>query len=119
MLLKHAIATVVVTWFIIIATALGIAVYRADVSAQSLIEYAWGVSFAVCFLGFLFRSGAATGDTVKRTEGVENSSLSRAGYRQADADDAVAGFAFGTIVMFSALLIFGSSLAVLYFFFRQ
>ncbi len=119
MLLKHAIATVAVTWFIIIASALGIAVYRSDLSTQSLIEYSWGVSFAVSMLGVLLQTGASRGDTVERTEGVAKSSLNRDGYQQADIDDAVVGYAFGTIVMTSALLIFASTLAILYFFFKQ
>ncbi len=117
MLLKNVLITATVTWLIIFAAALGIAFYREDVNPQSIIEYVWGVSFAVSFLGFLFRSGASTGDTIQRTEGVENSSLSREGYRQVDGDDAVVGFAFGTIVMISGLLVFGGSLTVLYLFF--
>ncbi|RXK55980.1 hypothetical protein ESB00_08915 [Oleiharenicola lentus] len=119
MLIKHALITALVTWLIILGAALGLAVHRNDVSVKSIIEYAWGVSFAVCILGVLFSSGASTGDTIERTEGVEKSSLNREGYRQADSQDAVVGIAFGTIVMISALLIFGGSLATLYLFFNQ
>jgi hypothetical protein len=72
MLIKHALITALVTWLIILGAALGLAVHRNDVSVKSIIEYAWGVSFAVCILGVLFSSDASTGDTIERTEGVEN-----------------------------------------------
>lgn len=119
MLIKHAIITALVTWTLIAGVALGIAFYRHDVSVKSLLEYLWGISFAAAFLGLLFRGGAAKGDTVERTEGVLMSTQNRDGYIQADNDDAVRGFAFGTVVMLSALIVFGGSLAALSVFFRQ
>lgn len=115
MLIKNAIITALITWGLIIAIAVGIAIYRHDVSMKSALEYVWGTSFAFALIGFLLRGGAAKGDTVERTEGVAVSSLNREGYLEADSSDAVRGFAFGTIVMLSALAVFGVSLATLYF----
>lgn len=115
MLIKNAIITALVTWALIIAIAVGVALYRHDVSMKGVLEYVWGTSFAFALLGLLFRSGAAKGDTIERTEGVVEASLDRDGYLKADSSDAIRGFAFGTIVMLSALLIFGASLAILHF----
>jgi hypothetical protein len=115
MLIKNAIVTALITWALIIAIAVGIAMYRQDVSVKSALEYIWGTSFAFAVIGFLLRGGAAMGDTVERTEGVVRSSYNREGYLEEDSADAVRGFAFGTIVMLSALTVFGGSLAVLYF----
>jgi tetrahydromethanopterin S-methyltransferase subunit E len=119
MRVKHAIITVLVVWALIAGVAIGIAFYRHDTALQSLVEYAWGTSFAVAFIGLLFRGGAASGDTVERTEGVVKSSHDRDAYIQADNEDAVRGFAFGTIVMLSGLIVFCASLAALYLFFRK
>lgn len=119
MRIKHAIITALITWALVIGVGVGVAVYRHDVSVKSLLEYVWGVSFAAAVLGFLFRSGAVTGDTVERTEGVVKSSQNREGFIRADNDDAILGFAFGTVVMISGLLLFGVSLAILYVFFFQ
>ncbi len=115
MLIKNAILTALITWVLIISTAAGIELYRQEVSVKSFLEYVWGISFAFALVGFLLRGGAATGDTVERTEGVVRSSYNREGYLEADGVDALRGFAFGTVVMLSALVAFGGSLAVLYF----
>ena len=115
MLIKNAIITAMVTWVLIVVIAVGVAFYRHDVSVKSALEYIWGTSFAFALLGFLFRGGAAKGDAVERTEGVVVSSSNREGYLDADGSDALRGFAFGTIVMLSALTVFGGSLAILYF----
>jgi len=115
MLIKNAIITALITWALIVGIAVGIAVYRQDVSVKSALEYIWGISFAFAVIGFLLRGGAATGDTVERTEGVVRSSYNREGYLEADGVDAVRGFAFGTIVMLSSLTVFGGSLTILYF----
>jgi hypothetical protein len=115
MLIKNAIITVLITWALIIVIAVGIAIYRHDASVKSALEYVWGTSFAFALLGLLFRGGAAKGDTVERTEGVVVSSPNREGYLEADNSDAICGFAFGTTVMLSALIVFGGSLAILYF----
>ena len=114
MLIKNAIITALITWTLIVAIAAGIVTYRQDVSVKSALEYIWGISFVFAVIGFLLRGGA-TGDTVERTEGVVRSSYNREGYLEEDGADAVRGFAFGTIVMLSALTFFGGSLAVLYF----
>ena len=119
MLIKHAIITALATLGLIVLIALGIAVYRHDVGVQSLFECIWGTSFGFALLGLLARSGAATGDTVVRTEAIDRTTQNREGYYQADGADAQTGFAFGTVVMLSALVVFGASLAVLYGFFDK
>lgn len=114
MLIKNVIITALATWGLIVVIALGIAAYRHDVSVKSALEYIWGTSFAFAALGFLARGGAAKGDTIERTEGIEKSSLDREGYREADNADAARGFAFGTVVMLAALAVFGGTLATLH-----
>jgi len=118
MRIKSAVITALIVWLIIAAVSLGIAFYRHDLSARSVIQNLWLVSFGIGALGLLFRGGAATGASVEVSEGVASSSQHREQYLQADAEDARAGIAFGTIVMLSALVVFAASLAILYFFFR-
>lgn len=115
MFIRSSIITVLITWGLILAVAVGIAFYRHDVSAKSLLEYFWGVSFAPIIVGFLLRGGAAKGDTVERAEGVVQSSLNRQDHIHADAQDAVVGFAFGTFVMLSGIAAFCGSFAILNF----
>ncbi|MEN9404913.1 MAG: hypothetical protein RL091_3616 [Verrucomicrobiota bacterium] len=115
MLIKNAIITALITWTVIFAIAVGIAIYRHDVSVKSLLEYVWGTSFVFALLGFLFRGGAATGDTVDRTEAVLASTSNPKKVLEADSTDAIRGFAFGTIVMLAASIVFGASLAILYY----
>jgi hypothetical protein len=119
MLTKHLIATVLISWLAVSGMAFGITVYRHDVSLKSMLEYSWGISGAVTAIGFLARGGAATGTDLLRSEGARDSSWSPKGYLEAESKDLIAGFAFGTIVMFAGLVVFVASLTVLYAFFRQ
>src|SRR5882757_8603654 len=110
MLFKHAIITAAVVWGLIIVIALGVALFRHDLSVKSMIEYVWGTALAFTLAGICFRSGAVKGDRIERTEGVVRTSTNREGYIAADNEDAIAGFAFGTVVLFAALVVFVGSL---------
>ena len=115
--IKQAVITVLIVWALILVVAYGIAVVRHGLSVKGVIEQEWGISFAVAFIGFLFRAGALKGDTVERIEGAIRSSPNREGFNQADRQDATLGLAFGTVVMLAGLTVFGTSLATLYLFF--
>ncbi|MFO1449862.1 MAG: hypothetical protein U1F61_17015 [Opitutaceae bacterium] len=119
MLVRHAIVTAAIVWALIFSVALGLAIYRHDLSSKSYLEYVWGISAACLLLGALFRGGAAKGDTIERIEGVIGASRDRVGYIRADSEDAVRGWAFGTIVLLAAGIIFAASLAILYAFYRR
>jgi hypothetical protein len=80
MLIKNAIITALATCALIVGVAVSVAIYRQDFSVKSVLEYIWGISFVFALAGFLLRGGAATGDSVQRTEGVVRSSYNPDGY---------------------------------------
>lgn len=113
MLIRHVLITALVIIGTIPAIALGIAMYRHDLGMQSWLEYTWMTSIAFSIIGYLCRSGATTGDNVARTEAVMRTSENKDGCIEADNDDAMAGYAFGLVVMFASLAVLALSLTVL------
>lgn len=117
MLIRHALTTALVIIGSIPAIALVISIYRHDLGMQSWLEYTWMTSIVFSIIGYLCRSGATKGDTVARTEAVMHTSENKDGCIEADNDDAVAGYAFGTVVMLSSLAVLILSLTALNLFY--
>ena len=112
---KNTLITSLVNAILIFGVSLGVAVYRKDVSVKSWVEYVWLISMAFACIGLLCRSGAATGDTILKREGVLDTSQNRGGYIESDNDDAYFGMEFGMVVMLSSVFVFFGSLAILHF----
>jgi hypothetical protein len=113
MLYRHAIITALIVISVITGIAFGISLYRHDLSWKNWVEYSWLVSIACSMIGFYLKKGAATGPDVAGFETVSYTITDKEKHFVADNDDARTGMAFGTVVMFSALLVFILSLCVL------
>lgn len=115
MLYKNAIITALSVLILITGIALGIAIYRHDLSFKNWVEYTWFVSIACSIIGFYLRKGAGTGPNVAGFETVSYTMPNKERFHEADNDDARFGMAFGTVVMLSSLLVFAVSLTTLKF----
>lgn len=115
---RNAWITILVTTAMVLGSALGIAIYRNEFDLENTLQFVWGSSFVMVCIGCFLRVAASSGREVTKKKSFLAASIDREGYEAADDADAYTGFAFGTLIMFSGLVLFCLSLAVLYLVFQ-
>jgi hypothetical protein len=112
--LKDIYKTFAVIWGLIFFGALGVAIYRHELTFKGWLEAVWWFSFAIASIGAMTRLGANKGVRMAPAEGVVRATDSRETFVHEFNKNAATGFAFGTVVIMAAAPIFGISLAILY-----